>query len=34
MVREASQPYASLIPTRLELKDGKELIQWLATMKP
>jgi restriction system protein len=34
MVREPSQPYASLMPTRLELKDGKELVQWLATMKP
>lgn len=34
MVREPSQPYASLVPTRLELKDGKELVQWLATMKP
>lgn len=34
MVRDPSQPYAGLMPTRLELKDGQELIQWLATMKP
>jgi restriction system protein len=34
MVRDPSQPYASLMPTRLELKDGKQLVQWLATIKP